>query len=78
MTAETVRAQGPVSGDPVANRAPGRPQDGNRSCVCETARPAEQQVLLHAGLERNEGTNGGGKKAHKWWQLLFVSKLCSQ
>lgn len=48
---------------------------GTENCVCEIARPAEHQVLVYTELEKNEGT---GEKAHKWWQLLFVSKLCSQ
>lgn len=59
----------------MAERPPGRPQDGNENSVRETARPSGRQVPLQTESERNEGT---GKKAHKWWQLLFVSKLCSQ
>lgn len=60
MTGTTVKAQSSGDRDPVAERPPGRPQDGQENDACETAGLSEQQVLLQTELERNEGT---GKKS---------------
>lgn len=72
MTGETVRAQSSGDGEPVAERPPGRPQDGNENGVCEAARPSEQQVLLQTESERNEGT-GEKKPTNGGSCCLFLS-----